>query len=342
MLGYRHAFHAGNTADVLKHSVLVFCLEYLTRKETPLLCVDTHAGRGMYRLDEGFAAKNREWERGAGRLFRFRGALPPLLESWRTLARAAGTPAAGGAAAPAADSMAVPAADNAVSPAAARAAGGAAAPAAGGVAAPVADSAAVPAADDGALWYPGSPEIFRRLLRGQDRASCFELHPADFAALEERFRHDRRFRIGRRDGFEGLVALLPPPSRRGLILIDPSYEMKEDFSRLPECFSAALRRFSTGTFLVWYPLLAAYPESLRLPERLAGLCGENHLRVELYTGSARPEGEGLPAGQGGRSPRGMFGSGLVIGNPPWTLGPALEEALPFLAEGRGWKIRREN
>jgi 23S rRNA (adenine2030-N6)-methyltransferase len=313
MLGYRHAFHAGNPADVLKHSALVFCLEYLTRKETPLLCVETHAGRGMYRLDEGFAAKNREWEGGAGRIRRFPGPLPVLLESWRALALAAG----------------------------------AARRTEGDVAAPVSGGAASPAADDGALWYPGSPEIFRRLLREQDRGCCFELHPADFAALEERFRHDRRFRIRREDGFEGLLALLPPPSRRGLVLIDPSYEMKEDFDRLPECLSAALRRFSTGTFLIWYPLLAACPESLRLPERLMGLHRGNRLRVEVYTGPARQGGGGLPAGQGGRSPRGMYGSGLVICGPPWTLGPALEEALPVLAGGpeggeRGWKIWREN
>jgi 23S rRNA (adenine2030-N6)-methyltransferase len=305
MLGYRHAFHAGNPADVFKHSALIFCLEYLTRKETPLLCVDTHAGRGMYRLDGGFAAKNREWEGGAGRLRRFRGPLPALLESWRALAWT----------------------------------DGAASPAAGGVAVP---------AVDGALWYPGSPEIFRRLLRRQDRIRCFELHPSDFAALEERFRHDRRFRAGRKDGFEGLIALLPPPSRRGLIFIDPSYEMKEDFDRVPECLSGALRRFPTGTYLVWYPLLAAYPKSLRLPEGLMELYGGNRLRVEIYTGAARPEdGEVSSAGQGGRSPRGMYGSGLVIYNPPWTFGPALEEALPFLAEGPeggegGWKIWAEN
>ncbi|MDR1618695.1 MAG: 23S rRNA (adenine(2030)-N(6))-methyltransferase RlmJ [Treponema sp.] len=327
MLGYRHAFHAGNPADVLKHSALIFCLEYLTRKETPLLCVDTHAGRGIYRLDEGFAAKNREWERGAGRLRRFQGALPALLESWRKCA-GADIPASGSVVPPAAENGAVlQAVEN-----------GAAVPASGG--------AASPAADDGALWYPGSPEIFRRLLREQDRACCFELHPADFAALEERFRHDRRFRIRRQDGFEGLIALLPPPSRRGLILIDPSYEMKEDFGRLPECLSAALRRFSTGTCLIWYPLLADYPESLRLPERLMGLYGGNRLRVEVRTGPVRPEGGGPSPGQGGRSPRGMFGSGLVICNPPWTLGPALKEALPFLAEGpeggeRGWKIWTE-
>jgi 23S rRNA (adenine2030-N6)-methyltransferase len=218
--------------------------------------------------------------------------------------------------------------------------------AAGGADGATANAMAPPAADSPALWYPGSPEIFRRLLRGQDRGCCFELHPSDFAALQELFRHDRRFRIGRKDGFEALIALLPPPSRRGLIFIDPSYEMKDDFNRLPPCLSGALRRFSTGTFLIWYPLLAGFPESLRLPERLMERYGGNRLRAELYPGPARPEGGGLPAGQGGRSPRGMFGSGIVIYNPPWTLGPALETALPFLAEGPetgkgGWRIWQE-
>jgi 23S rRNA (adenine2030-N6)-methyltransferase len=333
MLGYRHAFHAGNPADVFKHSVLIFCLEYLKQKEAPFLCADTHAGRGLYRLDEGFAAKNREWEEGAGRFRRFPGALPALLESWRELAGTAGMilPAAGDTASPAGNGTALPAAD------------GGAAPAPGGAAFPAGNGTALPAADGGALWYPGSPELFRRLLRGQDRCCCFELHPSDYAALKELLGRDRRFRVERKDGFEGLIPLLPPPSRRGLVFIDPSYEMKDDFNRLPECLSAALRRFSTGTCLIWYPLLAGYPESLRLPERLMGLYGGNRLRVEVYTGPARPEGGRLPAGQGGRSPRGMYGSGLVIYNPPWTLGPALEEALPFLAEGpetgkRGWKI----
>ncbi|MDR1900053.1 MAG: 23S rRNA (adenine(2030)-N(6))-methyltransferase RlmJ [Treponema sp.] len=274
MLGYRHGFHAGNPADVLKHSALVFCLDYLTRKAPPLLCVDTHAGRGLYRLDEGFAAKNREWERGVGRLRRFRGPLPALLESYLA--------AAGGR------------------------------------------------AGDGAL-YPGSPELFRRLLRGRDRCRCFELHPSDFAALSGQLREDRRFRVVREDGFAGLPALLPPPSRRGLILIDPSYETREDFRRLPDCLSAVLRRFSTGTYLIWYPLLRDRPESLLLPERLMELYEGSRCRVERYE-------------QSERSPRGMYGSGLVIYNPPWTLVPALEEALSFLEEKTGtqdWSVRRE-
>jgi 23S rRNA (adenine2030-N6)-methyltransferase len=294
MLSYRHAFHAGGAADVLKHTVLVFCLDYLGQKEKPFLCIDTHAGAGLYALTEGYAARNREWEGGIGRLRVRKNDLPPALGRYLDLAEGFFADGSGGAA------------DTAET---------------GRVSAPV---------------YPGSPGFIRRLLRPRDRAACFELHPADFARLCEGFGGDPRFMIRREDGLAALKALLPPPSRRGCIFIDPSYELRDDYRLVPETLAEVLGRFPQGIYLVWYPLLLdrAGPspvvrESIALPEKLAALYGGTRCRIECRTavrGAARGGGETAGA---------LFGSGLVVYNPPWTLKAAMEKALPVLADVLG-------
>jgi 23S rRNA (adenine2030-N6)-methyltransferase len=289
MLSYRHGFHAGNPADVLKHTVLIFCLEYLTRKEKPLLCIDTHAGAGSYPLFSGFAAQNREWEKGLGKLpctEADRG-IPAMLRRYMQVLRAGGL--VSGAAGPEA-----------------------------GKAAPQS--------------YPGSPLIMTRLLRPADRLVCFELHPADYRACKSLLGNYAEVR--QEDGFKGLEGLLPPRSRRGLFLIDPSYELKEDYKRLNEALARALRRFSTGVYIIWYPLLRKQAAA-GFPAWLMGLHTENRCQVELYTAA--------PDAAPSNSPRGMYGSGLVIYNPPWTLKAALMESLPVLGTligtGRdGWKF----
>jgi 23S rRNA (adenine2030-N6)-methyltransferase len=278
MLSYRHAFHAGNAADVFKHSVLIFCLEYMAQKEKPFLYIDTHAGAGSYVLREGFAARNREWEQGITRLDGAdteAAALPALL--------------------------ARPANNSLVAGERAR--------------------------------YPGSPAIAAELLRPGDRAACFELHPADFVLLKENLGGDKRFSLRNEDGLAGLKGLLPPPSRRGLILIDPAYEVQEEYEAVSAALREALRRFSSGLFIIWYPLLkrtdkgdADFARKLTEPPK-AGFC-----RAELY----------FAPDHGG----GMRGCGLVLFNPPWTLKPALEEGLPVLASilegGKGsWELQWE-
>jgi 23S rRNA (adenine2030-N6)-methyltransferase len=177
--------------------------------------------------------------------------------------------------------------------------------------------------------YPGSPALIQRLLREQDRAVCFELHPADFTALEENLAADRRFRLMREDGLGGLKALLPPPSRRGCIFIDPPYEMKSDYTTVPENLAETLRRFPTGLYITWYPLLGRKSvaetggEGAALRETLLGLYGGNRCAVELRTA--------LPPDAANIIAKRMYGSGMVIYNPPWTLRQALEESLPVLA-----------
>ncbi|MDR2433382.1 MAG: 23S rRNA (adenine(2030)-N(6))-methyltransferase RlmJ [Treponema sp.] len=293
MLSYRHAFHAGNVADILKHSVLLFCLDYLGRKDVPYLCIDTHAGAGSYSLARGYALQNREWERGIGRMPDRAveetvpaAVLPTLLERFMAFVRNFRPPVAGGES---------------------ESSGG----------------------DE--RYYPGSPALIRALLRPRDRAVCFELHPADFAILTRTLGTDRRFSLRREDGFAGLKSLLPPPSRRACVFIDPVYELKEDYENLPRSLSGALRRFPTGLYIIWYPLLGN--RDATLPETLLCLHQGNKCRAELRTAP--------------RTDRGMYGSGLVILNPPWTLKAALESAMPVMADllgdGRGeWNLRWES
>ncbi|HEY3697723.1 MAG TPA: 23S rRNA (adenine(2030)-N(6))-methyltransferase RlmJ, partial [Spongiibacteraceae bacterium] len=145
--------------------------------------------------------------------------------------------------------------------------------------------------------YPGSPWLAAHLLRAQDRLRLFEMHPQDFDILQEIMVHDRRVAVAASDGFAGLKALLPPPSRRALVLIDPPYELKEDYARVVAVLSDALRRFATGTYMVWYPLLPRV-ESARLPERLATL-NHNALRIELRIDEPRGD-------------FGMYGSGMYV------------------------------
>ena len=260
MLSYRHAFHAGNPADVLKHIVLLQLLEYFNRKEKPYLVVDTHAGAGGYALDEGYALKNAEFAAGVGRLFALQDG-PAALQDYLVAIRHF-------------------------------------------------NSAGV------LRFYPGSPLLARRMMREQDRLRLFELHPADAQLLMQRFRGDRQVRVEMTDGLAGLRAVLPPPSRRGLVLIDPSWEDRQDYLRVPEVLQDALKRFATGTYAVWYPLLSR-SEAVRLPGALERLGGE-WLRVELRTAS--PPADGF----------GMYGSGMFVLNPPWVLEEALRQVMPLL------------
>jgi 23S rRNA (adenine2030-N6)-methyltransferase len=301
---------------VLKHCVLVYCLDYLRRKEKPFFVVDTHAGAGQYALERwgkltmaASRGPGREWENGIGRLLDAEGrpkaaaAGLPLL--WRYLeAEAAAT--FPGAALPGT--------------------GGGDTGANGGVGA---EGGGVDTDAGGFSRYAGSPALIRSLLGKQDRAVFFELHPADFALLAEEFGKDRRFPVRREDGLAGLKALLPPPQRRGCVFIDPSYELREDYAAVRDALRGALRRFAAGLYITWYPLLAGTdkPEKpgREFAAALLSLYPGNRCLVELRTAPI-PE-------------RGMYGSGLVIFNPPWTLKAALEESLDgltaLLSGGRG-------
>ena len=255
MLGYRHAFHAGNHADVLKHLVLMLALERLCAKDKPLWYIDTHAGAGRYRLGTGVAAGHEEYGEGIGKLW---GAadLPAPLARYRELVRGFNP--------------------------------------------------------GGKLrCYPGSPALAAALLRGRDRLWLHELHSADAAALAREFKERADgARVIAADGLAGLRALLPPQPRRALVLIDPSYELAEDYRRVPKALRDALQRFATGVYVLWYPLLARR-ESRLLVERLHALDAPHWLHLQFTVRRAAGPDSGL------------YGSGLFVVNPPFGVAAAL-------------------
>jgi len=267
MLSYRHGFHAGMHADVLKHVILVHLLHYLVQKDKPLWFVDTHAGAAVYALDEGYAAKTAEFETGIGRLWK-REDLPAAVAEYVQQVRA-------------------------LNP-------------------------------GGALRrYPGSPQLAMQMLRNQDRLRMFELHSTENRLLQQYFRDQAPRAIAQAgDGFEALQAVLPPPSRRGLVLIDPSYEDKGDYKRVLEALREGLKRFRTGVYAVWYPQVQRH-ESRRFPDLLKRLQEKAWLHVTLTVKG--PVAGGL----------GLHGSGMFILNPPWTLPKALRDAMPYLVKVLG-------
>jgi 23S rRNA (adenine2030-N6)-methyltransferase len=267
MLSYRHVFHAGNHADVLKHTVLLAVLEYFNQKDKSYWVIDTHAGAGGYRFDGGRSKTHAEFEEGIGRLWH-RTDLPPLLANYVAAVRI----------------------DN----------------------------------PDGQLRrYPGSPLLALRLLRPQDRLRLFELHPADVRLLGDAITAtvpdaQKRVAIRQEDGFDGLKVLLPPPPRRGLVVIDPAYEDKRDYARVVTALKDGLERFATGTFMIWYPLLKRN-ESIQLAGRLKKVAPD-WLNVTLTVKAPGKDGIG------------MHGSGVFIVNPPWTLAATLRDTLPWLID----------
>jgi 23S rRNA (adenine2030-N6)-methyltransferase len=295
MFSYRHAFHAGNHADVLKHTVLIAMLRHLTQKDAALTVVDTHAGAGLYRLDGDYAGTSGEAADGVLKLF---AALKP----------AGKTPPAIPDVAPALqDYLELIAAFN---------------------------TAALPKV------YPGSPFIIQRLLReeARDKLKLFEMHPTDIKSLVanvSQLQAGRQVAVAREDGFEGLKAFLPPPARRALVLIDPSYEIKSDYTKVTASIQDSLKRFATGSYAVWYPVIPR-PEAHEVPRRLKTLAtqaGRPWLHATLNIGQA--EERNVP-GEAERG-QGLTASGMFVINPPHTLKAALQLALPQVLEvlGRG-------
>ena len=261
MLSYRHAYHAGNHADLLKHYLLARTLAYYNEKPKPYDYIDTHAGAGYYDLGAAHAQKNREYHSGIARL-NAAADLPAPLAAWREQMREW-----------------------------------------------------QPAPDT----YPGSAWIAACLLPAPGKLHLFELPPTDYAALDENLRPlrlGRRLRLQRADGFAGLIALLPPASRRAVILIDPPYEQKSDYQTVLATLAAARKRFASGSYLIWYPCLPR-AESRQFPVELTRQFGDNYLRAELHIRAAS-------------GAHGMHGSGMFLINPPYTLPAELKTVLPSL------------
>ena len=330
MFSYRHAFHAGNHADVLKHTTLIALMKYLTQKDTALTVIDTHAGAGLYRLDGDYTETSGEAKDGIFRLIS--ASYQPPAQSIRAVAAIKN----------------IASASSSTQSAFATSLVGAAKP---GPAAKKAQTkpaqAWAPALQDyidllrglnpqfaetgdplHLKIYPGSPFIEQRFLSGRDKLKLFELHPTDFKSLAgniEQLGVGRQVAVSRDDGFEALKTFLPPPARRAMVFCDPSYEMKTDYARVSACIADAVKRFATGTYVVWYPIIPR-PEAHDLPRKLKTLAvksARSWLNATLTVKSSKltTDTEGVVIRPG------LPASGMFIINPPHTLKAELQAAL---------------
>jgi 23S rRNA (adenine2030-N6)-methyltransferase len=263
-VNYRHAFHAGSFADVVKHAVLCRILNYLRAKEAPFRVIDTHAGAGLYDLTGEEASRGGEWYDGIARLM------------------AAQFPEKAAA-----------------------------------LLAPYLDVIGALNERDRLKIYPGSPAIMRAWLRPQDRLIACELEPKAAVALSHNLRGDTRIKTLEIDGWTALGAYVPPPERRGLVLIDPPFEQDSDFAQLASGLSVAHRKWATGIYALWYPIKGR-DEPDALAKSLSRLGIPKILRAELTVA-------------GPSEVPGLNGSGLIVVNPPWTLEAELSTLLPVLA-----------
>src|SRR6266511_2735964 len=263
-MNYRHAFHAGSFADVVKHAVLARILVHLAAKPAAFRVIDTHAGAGLYDLAGEEAQRSGEWRRGIARVLAaeitapVRALLAPYLDVVSALNGA------------------------------------------------------------GALTtYPGSPALVRALLRPQDRLVACELEPQAAAALSRNFARDKRIKTVAIAGWVARNAYVPPPERRGVVVIDPPFEDAGDFTRLAHGLEAAHRKWTSGVYLLWYPIKGRQePEALARRLKRTGI--GKMLRAELAVAATSPQG---PLG----------GCGLIVVNPPFMLESELAATLPALS-----------
>lgn len=263
-MNYRHAYHAGNFADVLKHSILTLLIEHLKKKEAAFRIIDTHAGIGLYDLTGEHAQKTNEWSSGIGRLFNKSLSIQNavLLEPYLKIIKDQNP-------------------------------------------------------EGGLRLYPGSPLIVRRLLRPQDRLIANELHPEDYTVLAKLFARDRQAKALNLDGWVALKALLPPKEKRGIVLIDPPFEIGGEFDRLVEGLKEASQRFATGIFFLWYPIkdLKAIQQ---FHKKIVELGLKNILVAEFFIKPLLNNDL-------------LNGSGHLIVNPPFTLVSQLQSLLQELS-----------
>lgn len=274
MLSYRHSFHAGNFADVLKHTVQLLIIKSLQQKEKGFLYLDTHAGAGLYSLQSFEAEKTAEFEQGVGYLWQ-RQDLPETVKYYL-------------------------------------------------------DQVAKVNSQQKLRFYPGSPLLAANLLRPQDRAILTELHPSDYPLLRKNMQPYKNVQVKRDDGFQQLKAVLPPKERRGFILIDPPYELKEDYQLVVDAIVEGYKRFATGTYAIWYPVVLRQ-QIKKMVRALEETQIRKILQIEL---GIRPD----------TAQRGMTASGMIVINPPWKLEAQMKAILPYLTnvlapEGTGhWDL----
>tara|TARA_R110002050_G_scaffold22809_5_gene61971 strand:- start:178 stop:1035 length:858 start_codon:yes stop_codon:yes gene_type:complete len=271
LLSYRHAFHAGNFADVLKHSVLTLVLDYMCRKEKGFHYIDSHSGAGMYQLQDEYSQKTGEYKDGIAKLVNELN-LPEALQPYVNLIKELNP-------------------TNSTN-------------------------------DTNKLdIYPGSPGIAKRFMRRQDSTHLFELHPTDIQHLNDFCYRWKKVFVKQSDGYQGILGLLPPPNRRGVVLIDPPYELKEDYYKAVDTIVKAYKKFATGTYILWYPVVKRKQVNT-MEQAFIHSDVKNLLQLEFCLSPDTDE-------------YGMTGTGLFIVNPPWQLSKQMTEVLPYLKETLG-------
>ena len=260
MLSYRHSYHAGNHADVLKHIVLTLCINALKEKEKPFLYLDTHSGAGRYLLKSEHSEKTGEYLSGINLLWQ-QPNIPELLNTYLSVIKRYN---------------------------------------------PFSEL----------KYYPGSPLIAKQLLRQQDKLNLTELHPTDYPLLRQEFSKDKRAKVLREDGFAQLKSKLPHEFRRGIILIDPSYEIKDDYQIIPKALFEAYKRFATGVYLIWYPVVSR-TQTQKMIDSIIKL---GIRRISQFELAIKPD----------NNQKGMTASGMLVINPPWKLHAQMQTILPWL------------
>ena len=260
MLSYRHSYHAGNHADVLKHIVLTLCINALKEKEKPFLYLDTHSGAGRYLLKSEHSEKTGEYISGINLLWQ-QPNIPELLNTYLSVIKRYN---------------------------------------------PFSEL----------KYYPGSPLIAKQLLRQQDKLNLTELHPTDYPLLRQEFSKDKRAKVLREDGFAQLKSKLPHEFRRGIILIDPSYEIKDDYQIIPKALFEAYKRFATGVYLIWYPVVSR-TQTQKMIDSIIKL---GIRRISQFELAIKPD----------NNQKGMTASGILVINPPWKLHEQMQTILPWL------------
>lgn len=262
MLSYRHSYHAGNHADVLKHVVLTLCIEALKEKDKPFLYLDTHSGAGRYLLQSEHAEKTGEYLSGINLIWQ-QPNTPDLLNTYISILKRYNP-------------------------------------------------------YQTLKYYPGSPLIAKQLLREQDKLNLTELHPTDYPLLRQEFNKDKRAKVLREDGFIQLKSKLPPVTRRGIILIDPSYEIKNDYYKIPSALFEAYKRFATAIYLIWYPVVSR-TTTQRMIDDIIKL---GIKRISQFELALKPD----------NNQKGMTASGMIVINPPWKLHEQMQTIMPWLKQ----------
>ena len=265
MLSYRHGFHAGNHADVIKHLIYQYVLQYMAKKDKPFSIIDTHSGAGAYKLAESFADKNKEYETGIAPLWQVTQAPESVLNYVAAVKRF-----------------------NREND-----------------------------CDDLTL-YPGSPWFALDNLPMEGKAFFHELHPSDFDLLRQFVRTNRYRKAIHGNGYKESVGLFPPPSKRGVVIVDPPYELKEDYEQVVSYFSQMWKRFNSGVYMLWYPVVDRY----RIDKLENDLKASGIRNIQLFELNVEADKE----------EKGMTGSGMIVVNPPWTLKGEMDQVLPYLVQ----------